>query len=600
MSVIYRIARSAALASVLLPSAVTASIIGVGEVEPTGLVGTTNSNVAVTGQNITVGRNVVGSLTVNGGNILSSDRGSNIGRNVGSNGSLLVSGPGSQFNLIGIQPNGDGAFWNIGAAGTATIRIENGGRALVDGTGATTNPVLNLGGSGLSGIGGNGSMEVVGAGSSVTLTGPNTSRLNVGRSATGSLLVDQGGNVTINSGDFGGLVVARTSPSGSAPGTGAVVVDNGSSVVVNSPDGRVEVGQTGAGTMTVRGGSTVLQNTGFLRIGNEAGSVGVLNVSGPGARYDLTGVSAQNLGGIAEVGRSGEGTLNLDNGAELGLTSSGGSFVGMQIGGTGSSTGGGTGTANVDGATLRIESNVALPFLNVGRNGVGALNISNGGVVDLSTANNDAVVDIGRAASQGDVDVTGSQSVLRVDGDVTVGAGGTARARVAQSGRIEANNVSVGAGGVLTGDSLVAAAVTNYGTVRVGDGGAGELGIDGSYLQSGTGVLELELLPADHDLLAVTGDALLDGILDLDVDTLLAASVQVGDTFTVLTAASVAGTFGSVLGAALGGGMFFDVLYNQDNVQLIVAQSAPAPVTVVLFATGGLGVLVAGVRRRRT
>lgn len=97
---------------------------------------------------------------------------------------------------------------------------------------------------------------------------------------------------------------------------------------------------------------------------------------------------------------------------------------------------------------------------------------------------------------------------------------------------------------------------TNIGTISPGDSarGVGTFTIDSTFVQTSSGTYLAELAGTaagtEHDVLAVSGDATIDGILK--VEPVAGFIPNVGDRFRVLTATSVTGTFAAVVSDALG------------------------------------------------
>jgi hypothetical protein len=130
-------------------------------------------------------------------------------------------------------------------------------------------------------------------------------------------------------------------------------------------------------------------------------------------------------------------------------------------------------------------------------------------------------------------------------------------------------------GGWLMGHGLVVADVENHAHVGPGDS-AGELTIDGDYLPDCDGALVIELggyTPVtEHDVLAVTGDAVLGGTLGLVL--LSPFDPQIGDSFEIITAGNVIDRF-ECLDAPLPGGNHFAITYGADLVTVAVSSGPP-------------------------
>ena len=142
------------------------------------------------------------------------------------------------------------------------------------------------------------------------------------------------------------------------------------------------------------------------------------------------------------------------------------------------------------------------------------------------------------------------------------------------------------------------------GTVGPGNS-AGLLTINGDYTQTLSANLDIELAGLiagnEYDVLNVNGTANLDGILN--VSLINSFNPLVGDTFDILTADVINGTF-STLNLTLGTGFTWQVDYlidfigNTDIVRLTVLTSAvPVPGAVWLFGSGLLGLI--GFTRRK-
>ena len=158
-----------------------------------------------------------------------------------------------------------------------------------------------------------------------------------------------------------------------------------------------EIGGTTRGDLLVDGASTLLNRYGY--IGSEAGSTGIVTVNGSNAGWDLRYWN--------EVGRYGNGTLNITGGALVACGSS--ARIGMYDTGTG--------VATVDGTDSTWTCGDAM---YVGWFGTGELNITNGGAVSNIGAR------VGyQAGGNGTVAISGSASRWTVDGELTVGDLGT-------------------------------------------------------------------------------------------------------------------------------------------------------------------------------
>jgi hypothetical protein len=122
----------------------------------------------------------------------------------------------------------------------------------------------------------------------------------------------------------------------------------------------------------------------------------------------------------------------------------------------------------------------------------------------------------------------------------------------------------------------------NGATVSPGNS-PGILSATANYSQSAGGHLPIQIggttVGTQYDRLAVTGNAGLNGTLALS--TINGFTPSVGQTFTILSYTGTrTGTFSTVTGDNLGGGLFFVVVYNDagKQVNLEVQQTCSAPV----------------------
>ena len=144
---------------------------GVGTVTVTGL----NSNWSNAG-GVVIGGEGTGTLMIKDHGTVNSGAGASVGLTVGSIGAVTVTGPGSTWI------NGPSGGLNIGAFGTGTLTIANGGTVIND-----TPNTANIG----EFAGSRGTVTVTGAGS----TWSNSLGVNIGRLGTGTLTIADGGIV---------------------------------------------------------------------------------------------------------------------------------------------------------------------------------------------------------------------------------------------------------------------------------------------------------------------------------------------------------------------------------------------------------------------
>jgi outer membrane autotransporter protein len=367
-----------------------------------------------------VGVGNTGSLDiVGGGNLL--DALGTVGAGAGSNGTVSVSGSGSEWT------NSTGLF--VGFNGTGTINVTN--------AGVLTGPQGFLGFH----TGSTGTVNVDGAGSAWT----NSGYLSIGYRGTGTMAVSNGGTVSSGEGHIGTFAGA----------IGAVTVNGLGSIWINNGD--LFVGEQGTGTLTVANGGTI-SNSGGGYIGMSQGANGLVTIDGSGSQLGL----AKDL----FVGVSGSGTLAISNGGAV-YTGSGASVWVGQNGGSSDA-----GTLTVDGAGSLLSSSGAI---GVGVKGTGVLTVTNGGSVQsVSGVIGQDAIGVGMVT----IDGVGSNWVA--SGDITVGDFGTGGINIINGGKVWSSDANIGVHAGSTGIAQVDGAGSLWtvgGAVVVGDGGTGTLAV---------------------------------------------------------------------------------------------------------------------------
>ncbi|HWL32596.1 MAG TPA: Calx-beta domain-containing protein [Gaiellaceae bacterium] len=128
-------------------------------------------------------------------------------------------------------------------------------------------------------------------------------------------------------------------------------------------------------------------------------------------------------------------------------------------------------------------------------------------------------------------------------------------------------------GGSLAGIGTAGPAVTASGGEVAPGLSAGVLRASGSYAQTASGALRVEIgghtAGTDFDQLAVTGAAALNGTLR--IETINGFIPAEGDRFRIVTAGSRTGEFLSLVGADLGGGLGYTADYDSTGVSLVIS-----------------------------
>src|SRR5262249_38111255 len=135
-----------------------------------------------------------------------------------------------------------------------------------------------------------------------------------------------------------------------------------------------------------------------------------------------------------------------------------------------------------------------------------------------------------------------------------------------------AGGLTIQSGGLLTGSGAINGNVTNAGTINLGGAGAaGSLTVNGNYVQTAGGVLNVELggttAGGAFDQLAVSGQASLNGTLN--VSLLPSYQPSLGDAFAVLKFASSVGGFAVANGLSLSNGEILALMYDPMDLTLV-------------------------------
>ena len=576
-----------------------------------------------------IGRNTNGRLNITAGGLVTNVNGA-LGTDTFGHGFVNVSGAGSKWINSGQLTVGD-----IGEA-TGHVTIENGGAvsntngiigkegvfsdfAAAIGTVDVIGPGTTWTNSGdLSvGRGGIGTLSVAGGGAVssnigyvayaadsegyVTVSGAGSkwtsaSNLEVGRQGAGTLRITDGGKVAGFNNEIGGTVFTQP-----GIGSGEVLVTGPGSTLAS--EFNTHIGYVGAGTLTIENGGNVTDANGF--VATFIGSTGTATVTGAGSTWTNTdsinigssgngtlvvadgGVVTNTDGQLAPhpvqwrghrsrrrliveydrrpLSRQGAGKLTIENG---GSVSSNSGNIG-RAGGT--PFGGGLVTVTGTGSTWTNTNE-----LRVGNNGLGTLNIRNGGKVSntaayiATTVGSAGTVTVegidarwniaGRLSVAGDADTATSGGGTR---SISIRAGLSPCPRASRSFPMVPSNSKAersthrqsafrarravpmdgwnAARGHLQWQSFESRRRASPGH------SAGLTTVVGNYTQQAAGSLEIEIggpSAFDNDLVNVLGTASLSGQLQLAL--INGFSPGAGQTFSIMQATTLTGTFGNV------------------------------------------------------
>jgi hypothetical protein len=514
----------------------------------------------------------------------------NTGTIEASNGGVLVIGS-TTINNVGGTIESVGANSNVslvGSLGTSGLTISGGTYTTSDGgtiygegfttLDGTTNPVVNSGtlvvpdvNQNTSGISIQGTfkntntVKLLSTGDLVLLSVPNGETFTL--TGIGKVVMGDGTNNAYNNQpsigsnfDSSGFFVNESN----IEGTGQITLVQGitNKGVIND---NVPVGSAGL----------------VLSFGNE-GSSGIINqgtieASNGGKVQFYPDVSFDNPGTLTAAAKS---TIFINN-----------NFVNLS---NGTLTGG---TYNVTG-TLEIPGNITTNDAKI---------VLTGKASQILNPNSNALAGFVTNASKGSFELKGSQSFTSAGtftnqgaisiskGSIfTVGSGGTylqSEGRTTVNGKLAlstteeridesdsesdpaAADIRIAKGSLLGNGGTIAAHVSSSGTVIPAASltTTGKLGITGAYTQTAAGALDANIAGASSgqfNLLTVGGAASLGGTLNIGLLNKFVPAV--GDTFEILTARRVTGTFATVNGTKINDSEHFTVTYNSDNVTLTV------------------------------
>lgn len=356
------------------------------------------------------------------------------GASVQSNGSVrtgFASGSEGTLNVSGMGSTVSGSFFHIGSDGDGSLNVTDGGSVSTGGSFSVA-----------SGVGSTGEMLLSGAGSQAS-TGSFT---YVGRNGEGSLLVEDGGQLSVSGGQF---TIGRE-----AAGVGTVTI-TGADSSISTDSNWFYIGRSGTGDLTIAdGGSAFGANQ--IRLGRESTGSGNVLVTGSG--------SSMSTDGFLQVGGEGEGTLIIENGGTVSIAAE--ASIARAIGSSGTMEVRGAGSEFVSGG-----------FLRVGRFDTGSLLIEDGGRVEVQSGDFTA-----GSASNGDgsITVTGAGSELDVAENMRIAFNGTATftvsdGAVASAGTgitVAENDIAAGAEAIIivsgTGSTLAVGAEIAMGSTYDG------------------------------------------------------------------------------------------------------------------------------------
>jgi uncharacterized protein with beta-barrel porin domain len=569
---------------------------------------------------------VTGASTVSGGVVTNTGAfQSTLGVSAGTFNMTAGSVAGTTSNTGGLVTNNGGAFGavvntsgtfnnNTGTAGA----VSNAATGTNDGTIASLN---NTGGT----FGNNGT--VTGAstvsGGVVTNTGDFQSTLgvsagtfNMTAGSVAGTTTNTGGLVTNNGGTFG-IVNNNVGTFNNVTGNADVVSNAATGTNGDTIDSLNNTGGTFANSGTVTAASTVsggtVTNTGTFQttLGVSGGTFNMTAGSVAGTTTNTGGLVTNN-GGTFGVVNNNAGTFNNNSGTADAVSNAATGTNGGTIGslnntaGTFGNSGIVIGTSTVSGGAVTntgtFQSTLGVSggtFTNNGPGQVqGPMTITGGTVTinggSFAEVNNSSTFIVGGTSASGvftnnapgtlsvnagTFTVTGTltnSSQVTVAGGVTLTATNvtnTATGTILNNGTI--NGGTTVAGGTLSGTGNTQNLTVNAGTFAPGNGTAGSsMTVTGSFVFQAAAAYLIQIDPTTASFTNVTGTATLNGGT---VNANFANGSYVSKRYTIVTAASVNGTFGSVANTNLPANMHTSLSYDATHAYLDLALNFSMP-----------------------
>jgi T5SS/PEP-CTERM-associated repeat protein len=316
-------------------------------------------------------------------------------------------------------------------AGGGQVTVGPGGHLLIDGGQITTAGTAAL----VIGGGAPGGLTVSGAGAVASANG---NRVDVGAQSQGGLTIAAGGTLLAGT-KFAANAAVEIGVSTSVSGA-VVVSDPGSSL---QAAGQIDVGVAGTGALviqnqaTVRSGGAALAPSQGIEVGQQAGSIGTIAVTGTRSLLSNTGAFVVGDAAVGVLTVQAGGTVITSPGSVAGL-------AGMVVGNAQSSQGSVVNVAGA-GSTLSVGGR-----MDVGIARVGSLQLSNGASVTAGA------LDGGISASGvAVISVSGAGTSLAVTGDAMVADGGTGVLSVLSGASFSAADLTIGNLGSSSGALIV-------------------------------------------------------------------------------------------------------------------------------------------------
>jgi T5SS/PEP-CTERM-associated repeat protein len=391
--------------------------------------------------------NLDGAIFLNGFNGTPFGAGVRVGRGDGTSGILNL----QNGATININNTFDSAAVLLGGsatltAGSGTVNMSTGSR--INFTGSAANASLQVG----STTNGTGIMTMTGS-SEVNIGATGSLLVGAAAGSVGSLTIGGGSAINANSVGIGGN--SDTVPGG----IGNVTVTGlGSTLRATGEAGFIGVGRGGPGSLTVSNQGTV--EAIILNVGRAAGGSGTMTVDNSTITLSGQQTTGNLVGAALAIGNlGGTGTMSITNGSVVNITNLGTDGAHLNLGGTRISPLG-TGTLTVSNSQINMTAQPGLAAARIGHDGTGTatltsstLNIGNR-ISEASNVRDGSLLVAGLAGSVGTLTLN-SNSVVNTSyvgiGATQAGQGGAGQL-ILNNSTINTDKFELGANGVLSGN----------------------------------------------------------------------------------------------------------------------------------------------------
>jgi fibronectin-binding autotransporter adhesin len=357
------------------------------------------------------------------------------------------------------------------------------------------------------------------------------------------------------------------------------------------------------GELDVLGGSLTISNTSVrCLIGN--GGAGTINISGGSLQF--AGPTSVQLGGDVSFSQNGaSGTLNISGSGSVTI---GPASLGLSLAANNGTASGITGTLNLNGGSLTTWPKIANGSTNA--NGQSYINFNGGtlkagtnnpvflqGLTQATVQSGGAIIDdgghvitIGQSLTDGGGGLTklGSGTLILTNVGSYSGVTTVSNGTLEVDGNLSVSPVTVASGGALSGNGTLGSDVTINvgGTLAPGTNAPGVLTINGNLMLNGSLQIAVNKSLALSNSLVTVGGSLMNGGTGVVMVTNAGPSLVAGDSFQLFNAPVVNGGALTIAGGA--GVVWTNKLAIDGSIQVLSAAPPINPLPgVVQFAVSG-------------